>query len=213
MELIEPWDQQENESAGPYRAFCIYRDMGRGRNVRTLAKSEDRPAGYATLAKWSVKHGWVDRAWQWDQEQARISHTRALMKVADMRQSHAAIGVLMLSKAMARFEKINPERLTIKEAIQLAELGAKLEHASRTPDLIPEQPGTPEQQKAADQPAVSSADLWRLLQSNPHLSDALKQLDEACDDGPSSVPALPAGDSDDEITDAELVDDDEAEAV
>lgn len=61
---LRPWDRQPGETSKAYAAFCVYRDQGESRTVRTtaeaLAKSDNLIKG------WSAKNNWVSRAAAWD---------------------------------------------------------------------------------------------------------------------------------------------------
>lgn len=209
---LEPWDRQDGESPKAYAAFCYYRDMGPTRSLRKMMKADVpvKLGSWASLSGWSSKFSWVERAAAWEIDQRQRDVAEQVDKVRGMRKAHANIGTLMLSKAAQRLSKIQPEELTIRETVMLAELGAKLERQARG------EPGETVNVQHTVGPARPSAEvitsdtLWRMLSENPHLADTMRQLEQAIE--ASTVPALVSGSEDSEIVDAEILDDDEADA-
>lgn len=69
--MINDWDQQENETARAYEAFCVYRNLG---TARTLEKAwaifapegEKNLPMPSTFQGYSSRHQWVKRARAWD---------------------------------------------------------------------------------------------------------------------------------------------------
>src|SRR5690554_741438 len=68
----QPWSRREDETTKAYWAFCIYRDLGRGRSIPKawdVYRSENglkavEPTG--TFKDWCSCNGWVERAQAWD---------------------------------------------------------------------------------------------------------------------------------------------------
>lgn len=125
----DPWERQEGESTKAYEAFCIYRDLGIQRSiakvVSTLGKSK------ALLEGWSSKHGWVERAAQWDSEQDRVARQQQLDEIKKMRKRHASIAGQMLIKAAEALQNLDPEEIKAQDVSRMVDVASKLERISR----------------------------------------------------------------------------------
>jgi hypothetical protein len=169
---LEPWDRQEDEPPKAFAAFRQYLDLGVTRSLRKLADSTERVAGWSTLSDWSARFHWVERARQWEEEQGRIEVLEMGEKVREMRRAHAGIGTMLIAKAARRLNEIEPADLSPREALAMIELGSKLERQAR---------GEPDQRiQVGDGSAevLASGRLWGILETNPHLVDALEALEE-----------------------------------
>jgi hypothetical protein len=137
----------ETESPKAYQAFCLFRDLG---TRRTLAQVYDairaakqaasglpvvpRKSKYRTtgqITEWSAKNQWFARAAAWDQDQDRIRREAHNAEIVEMAKRQARLGVLAQMKASQRFAKIDPDKLTVKEATNLARVGVTIERTAR----------------------------------------------------------------------------------
>lgn len=69
-----PWEQQPNESAKVFAPFAAYRDMGRSRSLRDLARMEHRSV--QGLGRLSTIYKWVARAAAYDEHMVREGEER-----------------------------------------------------------------------------------------------------------------------------------------
>lgn len=99
MDDVKPWDRQPGETSKAYAAFCVYRDQGEDRTVRTvaeaLAKSDNLIKG------WSSKNNWVARAAAWDSMPARAVAEAYEEMAADIARQHRELS----DKLMTRLSK------------------------------------------------------------------------------------------------------------
>ena len=120
MARPETFDQQEGETPKAYEAFCLYRDEGTGRALRKIAQTHNK--SIATLADWSERYDWVDRARAYDSHlelQARKgreeAHTAEIVayrercRKAAIQTGEMALAVLM--KAGQRLKTLEPEQI------------------------------------------------------------------------------------------------------
>ncbi|NJN65351.1 MAG: hypothetical protein HC884_00880 [Chloroflexaceae bacterium] len=124
---------KERESPRARDAFTAYCDQGGGeRSLRRLAEETGIPFG--TIAKWSDRYGWVERAAVYDQE--IIAAQREAAKKEASRRSRERLrkademqlsGIAILS--LAQISAMSPEeaRRHLPTAVRLLETGVKLE--------------------------------------------------------------------------------------
>lgn len=202
---LEAWDRQDGESARAYAAFVQYRDMGPARSLRKMMAVEPRMGAWTSLSRWSSENSWVDRVAAWEIEQRRTEMLEQTDKVKGMRRAHAGIGTLMLAKAAQKINAITPESLTVREAVMLAELGAKLERQARgEPDATLQVEANVNVRPANE--VITSDTLWRMLRDNPHLADTMATVERAIEIAAVATPPS-EGESDDDVVEAEILDD------
>lgn len=134
------WEQQQQkgETRQAFAAFTCYRDMkpherSGSKVAATLGKSEQ------LIWRWSSRWSWVERAQAWDAELDRVARAAQQEAVAEMNARHASIGMLMLSKALAKLvgdealkvEALDPSTLTPYQVARLVEAGQKVERLAR----------------------------------------------------------------------------------
>lgn len=128
--VTNPWEKQPGESVESFEAFRIYRDLPPGtrsyvRVVSKLGKSR------TLIQRWSSKHGWVDRAEEWDNFQDKIALEAQLRAVQDMNERHVKMAMALQTKALKRLEQIQPDELTPAQLLQYLLESAKMERLSR----------------------------------------------------------------------------------
>lgn len=74
--MPSPWDIQEGETPKSFAAFCVYRDMGKGRSLDSAwrlqggGRTGTAPSYYT---EWSAKYAWVGRATAYDAHLSSIA--------------------------------------------------------------------------------------------------------------------------------------------
>ena len=139
--MAELWERQENETAKPFEAFCIYRDLGPGRSLSQVAKSLGKSD--TLMSRWSSEYDWVKRAAAWDNEQDRIARQEQIKEIVDMRKRHAKIAKKALDKISVALDSIDPEDMSNADIARLMSEASKLERISRgdVGDVIEERDG------------------------------------------------------------------------
>lgn len=127
------WDRQENESGKAYAAFCVYRDMGKGRSVHiaywtTKGRLRDDPARFENgkikpaIKRWQIwmdAYTWLVRASQYDlylelmtRREREAKHLGDLFQFRERQRSLAAAtteaAVELLKKANKRLRDLEP---------------------------------------------------------------------------------------------------------
>ena len=139
--MAQPWELMEGETAKPFEAFCIYRDMGTQRSVRKVAEKLSKSD--TLIARWSTTYDWVKRATAWDAEQDRIARQAQVDEIVKMRKRHAKLACDMLAKAAAALEVLPPGEVKAGDVSRMVDVASKLERLSRgdVGDVIEERDG------------------------------------------------------------------------
>lgn len=135
--MINPWDQQPNESVKAFQRFAQYRDMGAGRSLRKLAK--DLELNASTLAEISTKHNWQERIAAFDAFIDKASQHNQVVQVKAMKRRQIALalraqkvaekGLKKLLRDMddeQLLRKLSPEGLS-----KILDTGCRLERLNR----------------------------------------------------------------------------------
>lgn len=140
------WERQENETPKAWEAFCKYRDMGVDRSLRKVVQALNK--NLTTIAEWSSKYKWVERAAAWDAEQDRLARIEQAKEIKKMRNRHAGMAKAMIVKAGRALNRIPEEEITMMDISRMIDVATKLERISRgdVGEVIEERDGG----KAAD---------------------------------------------------------------
>jgi hypothetical protein len=93
------WERQASESPKAFDAFAAYRDMGRDRSTRRVARSLNK--SHTLIGRWSSVHDWPRRAAAWDRERDQRRQGSQLDEIEEMTRRHTRIvenqlGAMML---------------------------------------------------------------------------------------------------------------------
>lgn len=102
--MINPWDQQPNESPKAFERFALYRDMGAGRSLRKLAN--DLELNPSTLAEISKKHNWQERVAAFDAYIDKASQHNQLAQVRAMKRRQITLALRAQKVAEKGLKKI-----------------------------------------------------------------------------------------------------------
>jgi hypothetical protein len=171
-ESSRAWDRLSSESAKAFLAFTVYRDLGPGRSLRAAVRIA--PTNLRQLEYWSSKYKWGERAKAWDEHNDRLRQAELEAGVVQMTIDEINLAKVMRTKAAQRIEYLDPDELTVREAVLLADLANKHEHAARrlALDSIAARPSD-------EVTGLSGTDLMRAIAQHPELADLLDQLDRA----------------------------------
>jgi hypothetical protein len=169
---LQPWDKRRNETPKAFAAFVRYRDAGVSRSLRKLAREGVSPQ--AQLQEWSARYDWVDRAGAWDTQLDRERQAEQIDELRQMQRRHTVLATQMMQKAIEKIRNIDAERLTVREAVLLADLSVKVERQARgEPTVLVNHSGD----VSIDAP--SGASILRALKDAPDLLDFAERLDAA----------------------------------
>jgi hypothetical protein len=79
---------------------------------------------------------WQTRAEAWDHQQAALRQERRLAELEEMHKRHLEVRLLMLSKAVAALERLDPGTLTPEQLMRLAENAIAGEERARAEPAV-----------------------------------------------------------------------------
>jgi hypothetical protein len=128
---VQPWERQPNESAKAFQAFDLYLQRGTERSIRKVAAELNKSV--ALCARWSRRHGWVERAREYDVFLAAEKARALVAREVDSRLRRARHGELIESTGTRAIQQIAAQvlagtrELTVTEAAQLAAVGSRMD--------------------------------------------------------------------------------------
>ncbi len=121
------WEISPGESEAAYAAFIAYRDKAPGE--RSCAKvGQDLCKSRTLLTGWCAKFRWRLRCQAWDEEVQRqidATHLKALVESAKRKRQ---LGTILQNKVMLALAKLDPEKMTVKEILEMVQVGVELEN-------------------------------------------------------------------------------------
>lgn len=168
VDTRKPWERQRGETAKAFQGFVTYRNLGPGQ--RTIAKAAielGKSAGL--LHTWSAKHGWVERALEWDVERDRLSREAEVIEAREAGRRHALIAERALEKVDDAITHLNPEKMSAAEVSSLMSTAVRVERQARGMDKPEEAP----------KDTKRGADLLDAILRNPELVGIVDKLGEA----------------------------------
>lgn len=169
----QPWDRRRTETPHAHGLFMIYRDMGRTRSLRKMyAVHGSTVPTVHRLGIHSSKHDWTDRAAAWDEFLDRERAAEAVVGARDMARDHVTVAKLALRKAYEKLQAVDPERLSVREAVLLAQFAVATERAARgeVSHHVVDHQTTPDR--------LSGAEILKTLRDAPDILDLVRQIDE-----------------------------------
>ena len=126
LNSIEPWEQQENETAPAFAAFVIYRDLGLG--IRSVVKVGQQLGKSKTLIeRWSSQWNWVNRCRVYDQELDRMIRERHMSELYAARDRHALLAREVQEKVLQRLESMSAEEIPVPILAQMLKVATDVE--------------------------------------------------------------------------------------
>jgi hypothetical protein len=99
VEAAPAWERRIDESPRAYQAFQLYLNS-ESRRLAEVGSKLTPACSAANVARWSSRHRWQQRAWQWDKENDRIQQEREARDRTAARKRHLAISQEMQSIAL-----------------------------------------------------------------------------------------------------------------
>jgi hypothetical protein len=135
--MMNPWDQQQNESSKAFECFALYRDMGAGRSLRKLAK--DLELNASTIAEISTKHNWQERIAAFDAYIDKASQHNQVVQVKAMKRRQIALALRAQKVAEKGLKKILRDmddeqllrKLSPEGLSKILDTGCRLERLNR----------------------------------------------------------------------------------
>ena len=126
LNSIEPWEQQENETAPAFAAFVIYRDLGLG--IRSIGKVvQELGKSTALIHRWSSRWNWVNRCRVYDQELDRLIRERHMSELYAARDRHALLAREVQEKVLERLENMAADEIPVPVLAQMLKIATDVE--------------------------------------------------------------------------------------
>lgn len=131
----QPWERQPNEPPKAYEAFRTYLNLGAERTIRGVAEKRGEcgqsSVSVRWLETWASRHGWRDRAEQWDAELHRQEFDEHIRMARDMGRRHAQLAARGIEKAVRRLVNMNPAEMSPSQVLAYIMQLTQLERISR----------------------------------------------------------------------------------
>jgi hypothetical protein len=132
---IQPWEKQPGETGRAYEAFRTYLNLGPERTIRGVAEKREacgqNSVSVRWLETWASRHGWRNRAEQWDAELYRQEYDEHIRAARDMGRRHAKIAARGIEKAVRRLVDMDPNELTPSQVLSYISEFTRIERISR----------------------------------------------------------------------------------
>ena len=128
---LDPWDRQPGEPAKGFGVFCVYRDLGARRSLKSACRqfygADYAPNKLRNAQEWSRHHDWVRRVAAWDNYLDRESRLSQVEAVREMNRRYANTARAVLSKALVALKDLNPKNMEPSDVARMIELANKVE--------------------------------------------------------------------------------------
>jgi hypothetical protein len=132
----QAWDRLPGESSKAYAHFYLYRDTGKERSLRKLAREGECGAKVGQLEPWSSRWNWVERCEKYGGYLEHQDRLRQEKERRHMRERHAKIAVLgqnivvrELQSHLAKAQKCG--HMTAADVARLMDVTVKVERLAR----------------------------------------------------------------------------------
>src|SRR5947209_3674977 len=120
------------ESLKAHAAFVVYRDLGRERSLRAVAKLLHRSR--QLIDRWSRRHDWVARCRAWDDHRDFVLRKAQLRTIEEMGERHAALSLMIQDVIAQRLSSMTPEevaKLSFRDLIAGLQAATQVERRAR----------------------------------------------------------------------------------
>jgi len=123
------WELLPKESAEAFAAFCVFRDLGFGRNIRKAidsVKNDDAfSQSYGSWRKWAVDYRWKERAVDYDRYNEQLKQTENRKTIEAQAEKHREVTGKMLDVAIKKLDTMKPEDLSPGGVVEFVQTSAK----------------------------------------------------------------------------------------
>ena len=125
---FESWERLTGESAAAFAAFCAFRDLGSGRNIRRAVESVEKDGReqtrkYGVWRNWSTMFRWRERAGDYDGYLEKLKQGELRKTIEAQGEKHRAVTGKMLGLVEKKLDLMNPAELAqgnVTEWVQTA---------------------------------------------------------------------------------------------
>ena len=137
---IHPWERIPGEQMKSYSSFIVYRDMGPGRYLSAVEDvwreqnnlpPRKKPGLTGTVAQWSTRFYWRERALAWDSYQQRLKDAQWEKRVQELSESEWKASRKLFDIGMDGLDKLDLEELTPANIMRALELAMQIGEKTR----------------------------------------------------------------------------------
>jgi hypothetical protein len=113
---FESWEKLAGETSMAFAAFCAFRDLGAGRNIRKAVEETEEDVGkrykrYRVWRNWSTQFKWRERAADYDRYIEQLKQTEVRKNIEARGEKHREVTGKMLDVVIKKLDSINPADL------------------------------------------------------------------------------------------------------
>jgi hypothetical protein len=128
----ESWERLPRERGEAFSAFCIFRDLGFGGNIRKAVESgvmdtAARSKRYRVWRNWAAQFRWNERAADYDRYIENLKQTELHKTIEAQGEMHRAVTGKMLDVVKKKLDTMNPAELTQNNVNEWAQTAIKAE--------------------------------------------------------------------------------------
>ena len=125
---FESWERLPGETALAFAAFCAFRDLGAGRNIRKAVETVEKDSvaqakKYNVWRNWSNQFKWRERAADFDNYIEKLKQVELRKTIEAQGEKHRAVTGKMLNLVEKKLDTMNPVELSqgnVTEWVQTA---------------------------------------------------------------------------------------------
>ena len=128
VEGTDIWDRNRGETQKAYNAFCIYRDQGLERTLRSTAKHLGK--SFTLISRWSIVWNWVRRVNDYEAHLEIQRRRKNEEAIENAQQRHAIVARLMTQKVVQRLQQLEAHEITPSLLSSMAKTAMDMEFDS-----------------------------------------------------------------------------------
>ena len=145
----QPWERIPGEGMKAYSSFIVYRDMGVARNLghvedvwreQNHLRPRNKPGLTGTVAQWSTRFYWRERALAWDSWQQRLKDAQWEKRIQELSEREWKASTKLFEIGLDGLDKLETDTLTpanIMRALELAmQIGEKTRPEPMSKDAV-----------------------------------------------------------------------------
>lgn len=127
---FDSWERLPLEGSAAFAAFCVFRDLEGGRNIKTALESVEKEKRivnkrYGTWRCWASEFRWKERAADYDRYIESLKQTEVRKTIEAQGEKHRLVTGKILDVVTKKLDTMNPEELTQSNLIEWVQTAVK----------------------------------------------------------------------------------------